>query len=71
MSKYSEVRADYYDEVEDKLFVDAWYTGSGDEEGVVIAKINTKTNEVEYLDKDARTDVYAQEIIQAVLDDYY
>ena len=37
------------------------------EEGVVIAKVNYKTKEVEYLDADARTDDYAQKIINETL----
>ena len=37
------------------------------EEGTVIAKVNYKTKEVEYLDNDARTDAYAQEIINETL----
>ena len=37
------------------------------EEGTVIAKVNYKTKEVEYLDNDAKTDAYAQEIINETL----
>ncbi len=67
MSKYGEVRNDYYDEKECKVYIDAWFTCEDDEEGVVIAKVNYKTKEIEYLDEDARTDEYAQEVIEETL----
>lgn len=68
MSKYGEVRNDYYDEEECKVYIDAWKTYDDDEEGIVVAKVNYKTKEVEYLDEDARTDEYVQEVINETLD---
>lgn len=67
MSKYGEIRNDFYDDIEKKVYIDAWFTEDDNEEGVVIAKVNYKTKEVEYLDNDARTDEYAQEIINETL----
>ena len=67
MSKWSDIRCDFFDEEEEKYFVDAWKTDDDNEEGTVIAKVNYKTKEVEYLDNDARTDAYAQEIINETL----
>lgn len=68
MSKWAEIRNDYYDDIEHKVCIDAWETEYDDnEEGVVIAKVNYKTKEVEYLDNDAKTDSYAQEIINETL----
>ena len=68
MSKWAEIRNNYYDDIEYKVYIDAWETECDDnEEGTVIAKINYKTKEVEYLDNDARTDIYAQEIINETL----
>lgn len=67
MSKYGEVRNDYYDEDERKVYIDAWETYDDDEEGVVIATVNYKTKEVEYFDEDARTDEYVQEVIAETL----
>ena len=68
MSKWAEIRNDYYDDTEHKVCIDAWETEYDDkEEGTVIAKVNYKTKEVEYLDNDARTDAYAQEIINETL----
>ena len=67
MSKYGEVRNDYYDEQECKVYIDAWFTCEDDEEGIVIATVNYKTKEIEYLDEDARTDEYAQEVIEETL----
>ena len=68
MSKWAEIRNNYYDDTEHKVYIDAWETEyDGNEEGTVIAKVNYKTKEVEYLDNDARTDAYAQEIINETL----
>ena len=39
----------------------------GDEEEDVIAKVDYKTKEIEYLDEDARIDYYAQEIINKTI----
>ena len=69
MSKWREIRNDYCDEEEGKVYIDAWETSSGNEEGKVIAKVDYKTKEVEYLNETARTDSYAQEIINEVLEE--
>ena len=66
-SKYGEIRNDYYDNEEQKVYIDAWFTEDDNEEGVVIAKVNRKTKEIEYLDIDAKSDPYAQEKIQETL----
>ena len=71
MSKYAEVRSNYYDDIEGVQTVDAWKTDRDDEEGEVIAKIHLDTKEVEYLDPDAKHDDYAQEVIQEVLTEGY
>ena len=71
MSKWAEIRSNYYDEEEEKQFVDAWLTDNDDEEGTVIAKIDLTTKTVEYLDADARYDEYAQEVINEVLENGY
>ena len=42
-------------------------TSNNNEEGKVIAKLDCKTKEVEYLDESTRTDSYAQEVIQKAL----
>ena len=69
MSKWSEIRIDFFDTEENKWSVDAWETDDDNEEGSVIAKIDPKTKCVEYLDEDARTDSYAQEEIKEFLED--
>ena len=71
MSKYTEIRCDFYNEEEEKYYVDAWKTDDDNEEGTVIAKIDLANKTVEYLDEDARTDEYAQEIIKEILEDGY
>lgn len=67
MSKWAEIRNDYYDEEEKKVYIDGWKSDCDEEEGLVIAKVNYETKEVEYIDKAAKTDVYAQEIINETL----
>lgn len=67
-SKWAEIRSDYYDDEEGVQTVDAWLTDDDNEEGKVIAKIRLDTKEVIYLDKDARRDCYAQEVINEVLE---
>jgi hypothetical protein len=69
MSKYAEIRNDFYDEQEQKVYIDAWFTDDDNEEGTVIAKVNYKTKEVEYLDDNAKTDKYAQAVINETLKD--
>lgn len=69
MSKWSEIRIDFFDEEEKKWFVDAWETDDDNEEGSVIAKIDLYTGTVEYLDANAKTDEYAQEEIREFLKD--
>ena len=70
MSKYAEIRNDYINEEENAVYIDAWLTENDNEEGTVIAKVDLDTLTVEYLDEDAKTDEYAQEIIQETLDEY-
>ena len=64
MSKWSDIRCDFFDEEEEKYFVDAWRTDDDNEEGTVIAKLDLADGTVEYLDEDAKTDEYAQEVIK-------
>ena len=68
MSKWMEIRNDYCNEDEGRVYIDAWKTSSGNEEGKVIAKVDYKTKEIEYLNEAAKTDEYAQEVIKEVLD---
>ena len=71
MSKWSEIRCDFFDEEEEKYFVDAWETDDDNEEGTVIAKLDLADGTVEYLDEDAKTDEYAQEVIKEMLEEGY
>ena len=70
-SKWAEIRADYYDDEEEKQYIDAWETDDDDEEGSVIAKIDLASGEVEYLDDDAKSDPYAQEVIKEMIEEGY
>lgn len=70
MSKWAEIRCDFVDEIEDKAYVDAWYTMDDDEDGEIIAKINIKTKDVLYFDEDAEFDEYAQEVIKAAIEEF-
>lgn len=67
MSYWAEIRSDFIDERENKVYIDAWFTMDDSEEGEIIAKIDLDTKEVEYLDDSAMTDAYAQEVIQSVI----
>lgn len=69
MSKWSEIRINFFDEEEKKWYVDAWLTDDANEEGAVIAKIDLYTGIVEYLDEDTKTDEYAQKKIREFLKD--
>ena len=71
MSKYAEVRSDYFDDEEQAQYIDAWFTDDDYEEGIEIAKVHLDTKQVEYIDADARYDDYAQEIISEVLNEGY
>ena len=69
MSKWAEVRNDFVCEDSRKIYIDAWLTEDDGEEGVAIARIDINTKNIEYFDGDARTDEYAQEIINETLKD--
>ena len=71
MSKWSDIRCDFFDEEEEKYFVDAWKTDDDNEEGTVIAKLDLANETVEYLDEDAKTDEYAQAVINEFLENGY
>ena len=64
-TKYGEIRTNYNDETH--IYVDAWFTTNDNEEGTIIAKINMTDKSVIYLDDDAKTDPYAQEIIKTLI----
>ena len=70
MSKrnWKEIRNDYVNKEENAIYIDAWKTGNDNEDGKVIAKIDCDTKEVTYLDEKAKTDEYAQEMIQEAID---
>jgi len=65
MSIWKEIKCIHFHEEEQKWFVDAWLTGGDTEEGKVIAKLDLQCG-VEYIDERAKTDTYAQEIIEAI-----
>ena len=62
---WSEIRSDFQEG--DIVFIDGFLTPDDDEEGKVIAKVNVRTKEVEYIDDRAKTDKYAQEEINEAL----
>lgn len=65
MSIWGEIRNDFIDD-DGIAHIDAFLTADDNEEGKVIAKVNTLTGTIEYLDARAETDDYAQEMIKDV-----
>jgi len=65
MSIWGEIRNDFIDD-DGIAHIDAWLTADDNEEGKVIAKVDTFTGTVEYIDPRAETDEYAQEMIKDV-----
>lgn len=69
-SKWSEIRSDFIDEDDGFLRIDAWEMDDDAEEGKVIAYVDTLSGRVIYIDPGARTDLYAQEEIEAAVTQY-
>ncbi len=69
MTNYSEVRIDYYDDIDGVWTVDAWKTDDDNEEGEVVATINPATREVTYLNPAAKHDALVREEIDAFMAD--
>lgn len=69
--KWQEIKSDFINDVEKTISIDAWKTSNPNEEGKVIAKVRCDTKEVIYLDETAKTDIYAQEVIQEVLNRFF
>ena len=65
-SIWTEIRNDFEDNF--KIHIDGWETTDDNENGKVIAKINTLTKKVKYVDKRARTDKYAQSVINETIE---
>ena len=63
-SHWAEIRCDYIDETDMFWRVDAWKSSNDNEEGSVIAYIDSITGRVLYTDPLARVDSYAQEVIK-------
>ena len=69
-SIWKELHNTYYSESEKAICIDGWTTDDDNEEGTVIAKIHTDNGYiVEYLDRRAETDPYAQEIIRQTIEE--
>jgi len=71
MDNWGEIRNDFIDDDTGIATIDAWVSEDDNEEGKVIATFDTNTGEVIYKDDRAKTDAYAQEIIQELKDDYF
>jgi hypothetical protein len=65
MSIWGEIRNDFIDD-DGIVHIDGFLTDDDNEEGRVIAKVNSLTGTIEYLDERAETDNYAQEMIKDV-----
>jgi hypothetical protein len=62
MSKWNEITSDYFNEDEQCVYIEGFLTEDENEEGIVIAKVHD--DRIEYTDTDAKTDIYAKEVIQ-------
>lgn len=71
MSKWKDIRCDFFDENEEKYMMEAWKTNSDNEKGIVIAKLDLADGTVEYIDEAAKTDEYAQTVIKEMLENGY
>ncbi len=71
MSKWKDIRCDFFDENEEKYTMEAWKTNSDNEKGIVIAKLDLADGTVEYIDEAAKTDEYAQTVIKEMLENGY
>ncbi len=68
VSKWIEIKSDFEDE-DGTIFIDAYTSEDENESGKVIAKI--KNGKVEYLDVDAKSDEYAQEVINDIINNNF
>lgn len=71
MSKWKSISNDYEDD-EGQVYIDAWETDNDDEQGKSIARVSLTENAkivVEYFDKDAKFDRYAQDSIKEAIDE--
>lgn len=68
-SIYAEVRNDFYNEEEKKIYIDAWKTGDDNEEGTVVAKIDAVSLAYEFLVPEAENDEKVREAINQALDE--
>ncbi len=64
---WTEIRSDFIDEEANVQYIDAYTSGDDNEGGAVIATINLDTKVVSYKDERAKTDKYAQEVINDAL----
>ena len=62
---WSEIHSDY--EENNDIFIDAWSTDDDNESGSTIATINKLTKNIVYIDDRAKTNEFAQEVINDVL----
>lgn len=61
---WAEIRCDFVDD-EGTIFIDAWKTPDGNEEGEVLAKV-TRDGRVEYVNEHAKTNKKVEEVIKSV-----
>lgn len=66
-SIYSEVVIDFYNDIKNEWTVDTWKTDDGNEEGVVVARINLK-GEILWEVEDAKNDPMVKEEIKYFMD---
>lgn len=66
-TRFGELRCDYYDTYDHEWCVDGWFTADDDEEGFVVARINTDTFEVKYTYDVDKKDPWVLELVKQKL----
>ena len=67
-TKFAELRCDYYDTYDHEWCVDGWlHDEDMDEDGYVVARINTETYEVKYTLEEDKKDEWVLELVREKL----
>ena len=71
MTQFTEIRCTFFEEETGLYYLDAWRTEDGDEEGTVVATINSKTFEVKYTQEEYKNDDYVLSAVKEKLQEIF